>query len=242
VSDELLVDLVDLMREYDTGLHAHQSTRQSGELDHLDELGVLDGAMVFAHGIRYSRRELALIKANGIKINHNPGGSLHGAYGSSALGYFPEMVDMGIVVALGNDGAANNNTLDMFREMRLAATIHSEARIDATAITAAEAFVMGTVNGATACRFEDVGTLDVGKKADVIVVDVMQPHLVPHHNIVANLVYSANGHDVTHTIVDGKLLMDDRRVLAFDEAAVMAEAIESAARVKSRWEVAQPAS
>jgi 5-methylthioadenosine/S-adenosylhomocysteine deaminase len=71
---------------------------------------------------------------------------------------------------------------------------------------------------------------------------VMQPHLIPHHNIVANLIYSANGHDVTHTIVDGRLLMDDRVVQSFDEDSVMADAIESAARVKARWEVAQPAS
>jgi 5-methylthioadenosine/S-adenosylhomocysteine deaminase len=242
ISDELLLDLVGLMHEYGTGLHAHQSTRQSGELEHLDDLGVLDEGMVFAHGIRYSRRELGLIAANGIKINHNPGGSLHGAYGSSSLGHFPEMLQMGIVVALGNDGAANNNTLDMFHEMRLAATIHSEARTDATAVTAAQAFEMATVNGAKACRFEDVGTLKPGMKADVIVVDVMQPHLIPHHNVVANLVYAANGHDVTHTIVDGRLLMDDRVVLSFDEATVMADAIESAARVKARWQVDQPAS
>jgi 5-methylthioadenosine/S-adenosylhomocysteine deaminase len=236
VSDELLVDLVGLMDEYGVGLHAHQSTRASGELEHLDSLGVLRPNMVFAHGIRYSRRELALLKANKIKINHNPGGSLHGAYGSSALGYFPEMVEMGICVALGNDGAANNNTLDIFREMRLAATIHSEARLDATLIPAATAFDMGTVNGARACGWPEVGTLAPGMKADLVVVDVTQPHLVPHHNLVANLVYCANGHDVRTTIVDGRVLMEDRKVLVFDEGRVIQEAIESASRVKGRWE------
>jgi 5-methylthioadenosine/S-adenosylhomocysteine deaminase len=239
VSDELIHDLVTLMDEYGVGIHAHQSTRASGELEHLDDLGVLRPNMVFAHGIRYSRRELQLLRANEIKVNHNPGGSLHGAYGSSVLGYFPEMVEMGIVVALGNDGAANNNTLDMFREMRLASTIHSETRLDATAIPASVAFDMGTVNGATACMWPDVGTLEPKKKADVILVNIMQPHLVPHHNLVANLVYCANGHDVQTTIVDGKILMEDRKVLAFDEDAVIAEAIESAARVKERWEGGQ---
>jgi 5-methylthioadenosine/S-adenosylhomocysteine deaminase len=239
VSDGLIGDLVKLMDEFGVGLHAHQSTRASGELDHLDGLGVLHPNMVFAHGIRYSRRELQLIRSVGIKINHNPGGSMHGAYGSSALGYFPEMVRMGIIVALGNDGAANNNTLDMFREMLRAASIHSEARIDATAVTAADAFDMGTINGARACLWDDVGTLAAGNKADIAVVDIMAPHMVPHHNLVSNLVYCANGHDVITTIVDGKILMEDRRVLVFDEPAVIADAMASAQQVKARWETAR---
>jgi len=235
VSDELILDLVKLMDDFNVGLHGHQSTRSSGELSHLDDLGVLHPNMVFAHGIRYSRRELELIRATGIKINHNPGGSLHGAYGSSALGYFPEMLKMGIVVALGNDGAANNNTLDMFREMLRVATIHSEARIDAGAVTAADAFDMGTVNGATACMWDDVGTVEIGKKADVIVVNVTQPHMVPHHDLISNFVYCANGHDVETTIVDGNILMENRQVLVFDEAAVISDAMASAGSVKARW-------
>jgi 5-methylthioadenosine/S-adenosylhomocysteine deaminase len=241
VSDDLLVDLVKLMDEYEVGLTAHQSTRASGELEHLDALGVLHPSMVFAHGIRYSRRELQLIRTNGIKINHNPGGSLHGAYGSAVLGSFPEMVEMGIIVALGNDGAANNNTLDMFREMRLAATIHSEARLDATAIPVAAAFDMGTVNGARACMWDDVGTLDRGNKADVVVVNVTQPHLVPHHDLVSNLVYCAGGHDVDTTIVDGRILMEDRNVVVMNESEVIDRAVESASRVRARWETGQTA-
>jgi 5-methylthioadenosine/S-adenosylhomocysteine deaminase len=238
VSDDLILDLVKMMDEFEVGLHAHQSTRSSGELDHLDEIGAIHENMVFAHGIRYSRRELQLIRSVGIKINHNPGGSLHGAYGSSALGYFPEMLRMGIPVALGNDGAANNNTLDMFREMLRAATIHSEARIDATAVTAADAFNMATVFGAKACMWNDVGTLTVGSKADVIVVDVTQPHMVPHHNLISNFVYCANGHDVETTIVDGRILMENREVLVFDEASVISNAVSSAESVVQRWRAA----
>jgi 5-methylthioadenosine/S-adenosylhomocysteine deaminase len=238
VSDGLILDLVKLMDDFNVGLHGHQSTRSSGELSHLDDLGVLRPDMVFAHGIRYSRRELELIRATGIKINHNPGGSMHGAYGSSALGYFPEMVRMGIVVALGNDGAANNNTLDMFREMLRVACIHSEARLDAGAVTAADAFNMGTVNGAKACMWDDVGTVEAGKRADVIVVDVTQPHLVPHHDLISNLVYCANGHDVQTTVVDGRVLMENRQVLVLDEASVMSDAVASAESVKARWRAA----
>jgi 5-methylthioadenosine/S-adenosylhomocysteine deaminase len=236
VSDGLILDLVALMDEYGLGLHAHQATREGGELSHLEDLGVLRADMVFAHGIRYTKHELELIRDNDIKIDHNPGGSLHGAYGASALGSFPEMVEMGICVALGNDGAANNNTLDMFREMRLAATIHSEARQDATLIPTPVAFEMGTANGARACKWDDVGTLAPQMKADLIVVDVMQPHLVPHHDLVSNLVLCAGGSDVQTTIVNGQVLMEGRKVLVFDEAQVMNDAIEAAASVKARWE------
>jgi 5-methylthioadenosine/S-adenosylhomocysteine deaminase len=148
------------------------------------------------------------------------------------------MLRMGIPVALGNDGAANNNTLDMFREMLRAATIHSEARIDATAVTAADAFTMATVFGAKACMWSDVGTVAVGNKADVIVVNVTAPHMVPHHDLISNFVYCANGHDVETTIVDGRVLMENRQVLAFDEASVISDAIASAGSVVQRWRAA----
>lgn len=236
VSDGLIGDLVALMDELGLGIHAHMATRAGGELQHLDDLGLLRSDMVFAHGIRYSDHELELLRTHDIKINHNPGGSLHGAYGASALGKFPEMVAMGICVCLGNDGAANNNTLDIFREMRLAATIHSEARQDATLIPVDVAFDMATVNGARACMWPDVGTLAPARKADLIVVNVSQPHLVPHHNLVANLVLCAGGQDVEMTIVDGRVLMEGRKVLVLDEAEVIDQAVESAARVKARWE------
>ncbi len=236
VSAELVVQLCRLVDEFEVGLHAHQSTRRFGEIEFLDELGVLRPEMVFAHAIRYSRREMELIKAHGIKLNHNPGASMHGAYGASTLGHYPELVAMGVCVAIGADGAANNNTLDMFREMRLAATAHKEARMNSTVIPARTAFDMATVNGATACRWPDVGRIGVGMKADVIVVNVMRPHLVPHHDVVSNLVYCANGHDVDTTIVNGVILMENGVIKVYDEAAVIADAMRSAERVLQRWQ------
>jgi len=235
VSAELVVELCKLVDEFEVGLHAHQSTRRFGEIEFLDALGVLRPEMVFAHAIRYSRREMELIKAHGIKLNHNPGASMHGAYGASTLGHYPELIAMGVCVAIGADGAANNNTLDMFREMRLAATVHKEARMNSTVIPAKLAFDMATINGATACQWPEVGQLAAGMKADVIVVNVMRPHLVPHHDIVSNLVYCANGHDVVTTIVDGRILMEDGVVKVFDEGEVIADAMRSAERVLGRW-------
>ena len=108
--------------------------------------------------------------------------------------------------------------------------------MDSTVIPARTAFDMATVNGATACRWPDVGRLRVGMKADVIIVNVMRPHLVPHHDIVSNLVYCANGHDVETTIVNGVILMEDGVVKVYDEVAVIDDAMRSAERVLRRWQ------
>lgn len=231
LTDGLLVRLVKLAREHGVGVAAHLSTRRYGQIEHLDRLGVLGPDMLFAHAIRYTGRELDLIAQHDVKIDHNPGASMHGSYGSAMAGQYPEMLARGICVGLGCDSAANSNSLDMFHVMRLAATLHKEARLDATAIPAATALVMGTQNGARACQWDDLGHLATGALADLIVVDLMQPHLVPVHDVVSNIVYCANAQDVSVTIVNGSVLMEDGEVRSFDEAAVMDEARSRAERL-----------
>ena len=235
LTDELLARIIRLARDCGVGLHGHLSTRRYGQIELLDRLGVLGPDLVFAHAIRYTAREIDLIAHYGVKIDHNPGASMHGAYGSAPAGQYPEMLEKGVCVCLGCDGAANGNTLDMFQTMRLAATLHKEVRQDPTVISAAQALQMGTVNGARACQWEDVGVLAPGKKADVIVVDLMQPHLLPLHDVTNNLVYCASGQDVVTTICDGKVLMEDRRVLVMDERRALAEANERAEQIAVRW-------
>jgi 5-methylthioadenosine/S-adenosylhomocysteine deaminase len=233
-SPELLVEMVRLAREHGVGLHGHLSTRYFGELEHLDRLGVLGPEFLLAHAIRFTARELELIARYDVKIDHNPGASMHGAYGSAVVGQFPEMVEKGICVGLGCDAACSGNLLDMVRTMGLAALIHKEARQDPTAITAAEALTMATTNGARAGMWLESGVLAPGKKADVILIDLMQPHLTPLHDVIANVVYCASGQDVVTTIVDGRLLMEDRRVLVLDERKILGEAMDRAERVKAR--------
>jgi 5-methylthioadenosine/S-adenosylhomocysteine deaminase len=234
-SRELLVALVALAREHGVGLHGHLSTRHYGEVEDLDRLGILGPEFLLAHAIRYTARELELIQRYDVKIDHNPGASMHGAYGSAVAGQFPEMIEKGICVGLGCDAAPSGNFLDMVQAVRLAATLHKEVRQDASVISAAQALYMGTTDGARACRWEDVGVIAPGKKADVIVMDMMQPHLLPVHDVISNIVYCGTGRDVVTTIVDGRILMEDRRVLAFDERKVMGEAMERADQVKARW-------
>jgi 5-methylthioadenosine/S-adenosylhomocysteine deaminase len=235
ISDELLVRLIKLAREHGVGLAAHLSTRRYGQIEHLDRLGVLGPDLVFAHAIRYTAREVELIARYDVKIDHNPGASMHGAYGSAMAGQYPEMLQKGVCVCLGCDGAANGNTLDMFQIMRLAATLHKEVRQSPTVISATEAFQMATTNGARAAQWHDSGVLANGKKADLVVVDLLQPHLMPLHDVLNNLVYCASGQDVLTTIVDGQVLMEDRRVLIMDERKVLAETANRAESIAERW-------
>jgi 5-methylthioadenosine/S-adenosylhomocysteine deaminase len=235
LSDELLTRIVRLAREKAVGLHGHLSTRRFGQIEYLDKLGVLWPDMVFAHAIRYTAREIDLIRHYDVKINHNPGASMHGAYGSAVAGQFPELLERGVHVCLGCDGAANNNTLDMFLEMRLASTLHKEVRQNAYVISPFQSLAMATRHGAAALmRGDELGVLAEGRLADVITVDLERPHLQPVHDVVSNLVYCANGNDVSMSVVDGRILMEDRKVLNLDEKKTLEQASRAAHMIKQR--------
>jgi 5-methylthioadenosine/S-adenosylhomocysteine deaminase len=238
LSDELLMRIVHLARERGVGLHGHLSTRRFGQIEYLDKLGALWPDMVFAHAIRFTARELDLIRHYNVKIDHNPGASMHGAYGSAVAGQFPELLERGVIVCLGCDGAANNNTLDMFIEMRLASTLHKELRQDAHVISPGDSLRMATCHGAQAIKQgEHLGVLAEGKLADIVVVDVDKPHLQPIHDIVSNIVYCANGNDVWMTIVDGRILMEDRRVLTLNERETLDQAARRADMITRRYPI-----
>jgi 5-methylthioadenosine/S-adenosylhomocysteine deaminase len=138
------------------------------------------------------------------------------------------MLKAGIPVALGTDGAASNNSLDMINEMKFAALLNKAHKLDPTVMPAYSVLEMATINGAKALGLEkDIGSLEVGKKADVIIVDLHKPHLMPVHNVASHLVYSAVGGDVDTVIVDGKIVMRGREVLTLDENDVMEKAQEA---------------
>jgi 5-methylthioadenosine/S-adenosylhomocysteine deaminase len=147
---------------------------------------------------------------------------MHGAYGSASIGFFPEMVAKGVTVALGCDGAANNNKLDMIEEMRIAATIHKEIRMDPKIMSKETALRMATVNGAQAIGLEDqIGSLTIGKRADIVIVDLRKPHLIPIFDPISNLVYASNGQDVSTVIIDGEIIMENRVVTTLNENEIL---------------------
>ena len=151
---------------------------------------------------------------------HNPQSNLKLASGIAPV---PEMIAKGITVGLGTDGSASNNNADMLEEVRLAATLHKARLYDPKAIPAQAAWNMGTVEGAKALGYTDLGVLDKGYRADIVLYDVSGMHWMPRYNDLAALVYSANSSDVNTTIVGGKVLMKDKELLTIDEEKLRAE-------------------
>ena len=144
-----------------------------------------------------------------------------------------EMQDLDILVGLGTDGAASNNNLDMFDEMDSVAKYHKAARSDPTVMPARTVVQMATRNGARVLMRPDLGSLEVGKTADIIMVDLNKPNLVPLYNIYSHLVYSAGGSEVDSVIINGKLVMENRRLLTIDEREIIDQANHLAKKIKA---------
>jgi 5-methylthioadenosine/S-adenosylhomocysteine deaminase len=181
--------------------------------------------VVAAHCVHVSTEEIKSLARHGVKVVHNPASNLKL---SSGLAPVREMLDAGVEVALGTDGPASNNSLDMFREMRLCSLLQKLRTRDPACIRAEEVLRMATVTAARAAGWEEVGTIEPGKKADIILVNLNSPHLTPLPSVISNIIYSAIGSDVDTMIVDGKVLMQGRRVLTLDEERVMEKARRAA--------------
>lgn len=199
-------------------------------LEYADDLGMLTEGDFLAHGVHLDQTEIDLLARRGTAVIHCPASNMKLA---SGLAPVQRLLDAGVTVGLGTDGAASNNDLDMFGEMRDAAMVGKVAADDARAVSAPKALKMATAGGAEALGIP-AGRLEVGALADLIVVDLSRPHLVPDHDAVSNLVYAARGSDVRHTICDGQVLMRNREVLPLDVPAIRAEAANRAERAVDR--------
>jgi 5-methylthioadenosine/S-adenosylhomocysteine deaminase len=174
---------------------------------------------------------MRVLKAAGVAVSHNPESNMKLASGTAPV---VDYHAAGVPVALGTDGAASNNDLDMFEAMRFAALLQKHARNDPQALPATKVLDMATRDGAAALGLGDrVGSIEVGRKADVILVDTRGPRQTPLFDPVSHLVYVAHGDDVTTTIVNGRVLMRARQVLTLDEAAVLADARAAAESVRA---------
>lgn len=188
---------------------------------HLKKLGVFDRPTLIAHGVHLTDEELDILAEHQVHVSHNPGSNLKLASGVARV---PEMISKGIRVSLGTDGAASNNNLDMFEEMRLAALIHKGVSGDPVAIPATQALQMATADGAKSIWLDDVGGLQAGMKADLVALDIDQPHFLPRTNLISHVVYSASAHDVVDVMVDGRWIVRNRECLTMDEEKVKREA------------------
>jgi 5-methylthioadenosine/S-adenosylhomocysteine deaminase len=199
-------------------------------LRYLDQYGLVDDRLTAVHCVHIDQADLDLLQERGVIPIHNPKSNMKLGSGVSPVA---EMLRKGIPVALGNDGSASNDLLDMFEEMRFAALLQKVAAEDPSVVSAADLFRMATENGAKACRI-DAGTIDPGRLADLAVVNLRKPHLVPVHDIVNSLVYCAKGEDVEATIINGEIVMRDRQLVPMDEEWILNLAQEWGSALRQR--------
>ncbi|MBC8521620.1 MAG: amidohydrolase [Methanomicrobia archaeon] len=226
VSEESLCWTKDFAEKHDLLVHIHLSeTRGEVEecverygmrpVEFLDSIAFLSSRTIACHCVHLSSKELELLKKNDVKIVHNPVSNMKLAAGRML---YEELKKAGLYsnIALGTDGCASNNNLDMFEEMKIASLVHKAFSGDPTSMPATEAFELATRNAAKTFRLNS-GVIEAGRLADVVLLDLKKVELVPNHNLTSNIVYSANGSCVDTVICDGRMLMAGRKVEGEEE-------------------------
>ena len=201
-------------------------------VEFMSEVGLVGPRVVFAHGVWLTDIDWAILAARGPSVAHCPSSNLKLASGIAKV---PEMMKAGVNVSLGCDGGPSNNCYDMIREMKTASLVQKARLLDPLIMNAETVLEMATINGAKALGLQkEIGSIETGKKADLVLVGVDKAHLTPHLNPVSNLVYSAQGADVETVIIDGKVVMEHRRVMTLNDDKILREANYRAAKLLER--------
>lgn len=241
--DDYLKAAFELSKSLETTMHIHLSESLSevkGSYDslgvspvkHLEDLGVLNNRVSAAHCVHIDQKDIEILKRHGVSVLYNPSSNLKLGNGFAPIA---KLMEAGVNVAIGTDGSASNNNLNLFEELHLAALVNKGITGDPTALPAYQVLEIATINGAKALGIDHlVGTLEVGKRADLIMIDLEKPHLIPHHDLVSAVVYSAAATDVRHVICDGVVLMEDYQLTLIDEKKVMAQAKLEASKLINR--------
>ena len=198
---------------------------------YLESIGFWAPRTLAAHGVWVNGDDIAILKRRSVGVSHNPESNMKLASGTAPV---PEYLAAGVALGLGTDGAASNNDLDMFEAMRQAAFLHKLKSRDPRVVPAAQALEMATLGGARALGMErEIGSLETGKRADLIVVGMRRARQTPRYDPLSHLVYTTHGDDVETTIVNGRVLMHERKMLTLDEAEVLREAEAFAVKVRA---------
>ncbi|MHC0038743.1 5'-deoxyadenosine deaminase [Pseudoneobacillus sp. C159] len=243
-TEELLVEVRDLSRKYAVKVHTHASENKGEirlvEQEHgmrnvvyLDHIGLANENLILAHCVWLDEDEKRIIRERGVKVSHCPGSNLKLASGIADI---PHLLELDAFVSLGADGAPCNNNLDMFNEMRLAAIIQKPTH-GPTSMNASTIFKMATIGGAKAVGMEnEIGSLEVGKKADVVILNLNDFHLYPSSEVdtISRIVYSSTRADVESTIINGKLVMENRMMKTIDKELVLKEVNKAIKRLVKR--------
>ena len=223
-------DVIDHVHVAETRKEQADSQQQHGMrvVEYLDKIGALSKKMLAAHCTWLTKNEVALLAKAGVGVAHCPVSNMKLASGGVAP--LPEMFEAGVPVGLGTDGAASNNTLNMFETMKVCALLHKAHRWDPTVLNAQKVLDLATIEGARALGVErEIGSLEAGKRADIVLVDAKSPNMNPIYGqdtVVSDLVYSASSANVHTTIVDGQVLMENRQVKSLDLEQTIAKTQE----------------
>jgi len=231
LADRLHIPLITHLAETNDEVKTANEKYHMTPTAYLESIGFFGPRTLVAHAVHVTPADIQMLAARHVGVSHNPESNMKLASGIAPV---ESMRRAGVVVGLGTDGAASNNDLDMFEAMRQAAFLHKLANDDPRAIPAPVAVEMGTVDGARALGMDkEIGSLEAGKRADVIVVSMASARQTPMYDAVSHLVYVTRGDDVRTTIVNGRVLMRDRKVLSLDEPHVLADARAYADKVRA---------
>jgi 5-methylthioadenosine/S-adenosylhomocysteine deaminase len=223
-SKELLSESKKLANKHNLKLHIHVSEtqqevndlekqRNQTPFEYLDSIDLLDENTIAAHGVWTTDNEMKLLKEKQVSISHNPSSNMKLASGIAPVSKY---IKKDINVAIGTDGVSSNNNLDMFSEMKLTALLQKVNNMNAKTLPAQATFNMATENGARALGI-NTGSIKEGKLADIVLVNMNVPHMIPVRNPLSNIIYSALGSDVDTVICDGQLLLEDKKLLTINE-------------------------
>lgn len=239
-SDELIVGTKKLADKYNTGIHMHvlevkdemdytRAVKGETTVEHLYKLGALGPNLVAAHVVWLTEREIDLFRLYDVKASHNPAAAMKVVLGFARI---PEMIEKGITVGIGTDGAPSNNRMDMMRDMYLTSLLHKGRTLDPKTVSAETVLEMATINGAKCALMEkEIGSLEVGKKADLIILNPNTIHSLPMIDPIANIVYAMSSENVESTMCNGKWLMKEKEILFLDEKELLEKIKEQSKKV-----------
>ena len=241
-SEELLIKVRELADEYGMGIHIHVSETQKEihdvseekglrPFEYLDKIGLLGPDVVAAHSVWLSDEEIEIIRKNDVKVSHNPCSNMKLASGIAPIS---KLLENDICVSIGTDGASSNNNLDLIEELKTASLLQKVSTLDPKVLSSDEAIAMGTIKGAEALGLDsEIGSIEVGKKADIILIDTNSANMVPDSSsLSSNIIYSANGSNVDTTICNGKVLMENKKLTVLDEDEIYAKARQAIKELK----------
>ncbi len=247
-SDDLILRTKALADDYGVGVHMHvaevreevefaRETRGATTVTHLNDLGVLERNFLAVHTVWLTDAEIRIFAEKDVKVSHNPASAMR----VLGIARVPEMIDAGVCVSIGTDGAPSNNRMSMVDELWVTSLLNKVRLLDPTALPAETILAMATCDGARALLMEDqVGSLEVGKKADLVVINPNTAGMLPLHDPAANMVTSMRGENIESVMVDGQWLMYERELLTVDEAGLLAQAQEQADVLRQRAGIRLP--